>query len=63
LTSPPLARRSLAEYRGTAFLVAVVVGSGHRRPEPVTRQVRPIVDEIDERVRGLLVELGVPASP
>jgi arsenate reductase len=26
--SPPLARRALAEYCGTAFLVAVVVGSG-----------------------------------
>jgi glycerol uptake facilitator-like aquaporin len=28
LMSPPLARRALAEYCGTAFLVAVVVGSG-----------------------------------
>ena len=28
LTRPPLARRALAEFCGTAFLVAVVVGSG-----------------------------------
>jgi len=28
LTTPPLSRRALAEFIGTAFLVAVVVGSG-----------------------------------
>src|SRR4051812_43572653 len=28
LSKPPLARRALAEFCGTAFLVAIVVGSG-----------------------------------